>query len=96
MKTISRFEEVIGQSFDISSPYLLATALEQIKQEKENLLTELKDNSCIKVPIVGDFSAGKSSLLNSFIGRNSLLPVDITPETAVAYELYYSGDNDVV
>lgn len=96
MKTISRFEEVIGQSFDISSPYLLATALEQIKQEKENLLTELKDNSCIKVPIVGDFSAGKSSLLNSFIGRNSLLPVDITPETAVAYELYYSGDNEYV
>lgn len=96
MKTISRFEEVIGQSFDISSPYLLATALEQIKQEKENLLTELKDNSCIKVPIVGDFSAGKSSLLNSFIGRASLLPVDITPETAVAYELYYSADKEYV
>ena len=90
MKTIANFEEVIKQSFDISSSYLLETALKQVREEKDNLLQELKENACIKVSIVGDFSAGKSSLLNSFLGRHNLLPVDITPETAVAYELYYS------
>lgn len=95
MKTIANFEDVIKQSFDISCPYLLETALKQVREEKDNLLQELKDNACIKVPIVGDFSAGKSSLLNSFLGRNDLLPVDITPETAVAYELYYSTKEHV-
>ena len=55
MKTTSQLKGIIEQSFSISSPYLLATALEQIRQEKENLLLELRNNSCIKVPIVGDF-----------------------------------------
>ncbi len=41
------------------------------------------------VPVVGAFSAGKSTLINSFLG-SGLLPVDITPETALATELRYS------
>lgn len=41
------------------------------------------------VPVVGAFSAGKSTLINAFLG-DSLLPVDITPETALATELRYS------
>ena len=41
------------------------------------------------VPVVGAFSAGKSTLINAFLG-SSLLPVDITPETALATELRYS------
>ncbi len=42
------------------------------------------------VPVIGTFSAGKSTLINSFLG-NDCLPVDITPETTLATELYYSG-----
>ncbi|MBS7780103.1 dynamin family protein [Acidovorax sp. CCYZU-2555] len=38
------------------------------------------------VPVVGAFSAGKSSLLNAILG-NELLPVAITPETAIPTEL---------
>ncbi len=41
------------------------------------------------VPIIGAFSAGKSSLLNSFLGKD-YLPVGITPETALATELRFS------
>ena len=40
------------------------------------------------VPITGAFSAGKSSLLNALLG-DSLLPVAITPETALATELHF-------
>jgi len=40
------------------------------------------------VPITGAFSAGKSSLLNAFLGA-PLLPVAITPETALATELHF-------
>ncbi|EHD2720736.1 hypothetical protein JRR33_000441 [Campylobacter coli] len=41
------------------------------------------------VPIIGAFSAGKSSLLNSFLNKK-YLSVDVTPETALASELRFS------
>ncbi len=43
------------------------------------------------VPVVGSFSAGKSTLINSFLGKN-ILATKITPETALATELRYSED----
>lgn len=45
----------------------------------------------VTVPIVGGFSTGKSSLLNSVIGEK-LLSTAITPETAVPTELVYGDD----
>lgn len=38
------------------------------------------------VPVVGAFSAGKSTLLNAIMG-SSILPMDIKPETAIPTEL---------
>jgi len=61
----------------------------------ENLALKTKidliENQELIVPIIGAFSAGKSSLLNSFLNRN-YLPVGITPETALASELRYSQE----
>ena len=51
----------------------------------ENVITETK----LLVPVVGDFSAGKSTLLNKFIGKD-ILAVNVLPETAIPAELYYS------
>ena len=95
MNKIQNYELIIDKAYNISSPLLLETALLQISGEKNDLLKELNNSGSIKVPVVGDFSSGKSSLLNCFIGRTDLLPVDITPETAVAYELCY-GINEHV
>ena len=41
------------------------------------------------IPVIGGFSAGKSSLLNSFL-QEEVLSVAVTPETALATELHYS------
>jgi len=46
----------------------------------------------VTTPVVGNFSTGKSSLINAVIGR-PLLGVEITPETAVPTEVYYGNDN---
>jgi GTP-binding protein EngB required for normal cell division len=43
------------------------------------------------VPVIGAFSAGKSSLLNTLIGAE-ILPVGIAPETELATELRYSAE----
>lgn len=66
-----------------------STSKQQAIESKEELVKQLNNSKYIKVPFVGDFSAGKSSLLNSFMGLN-LLPTNISPETAVSYELYFS------
>lgn len=43
------------------------------------------------VPVIGAFSAGKSSLLNALMGTE-ILPVGIAPETELATELRYSPE----
>ena len=49
-------------------------------------------NQELLIPIIGGFSAGKSTLINMFLGDN-ILKVDITPETALATEIRYSNEN---
>ncbi|MBR6696768.1 MAG: dynamin family protein [Lachnospiraceae bacterium] len=51
------------------------------------------DTYKVTAPVVGNFSTGKSSLINAVIGK-PLLGVEITPETAVPTEVYY-GNNKV-
>ncbi len=49
----------------------------------------------LRVPLIGTFSVGKSSLLNSFI-NDKLLSLDITPETGIATELHYSIQENLI
>ena len=57
----------------------------------ENLKKQITETELL-VPVVGAFSAGKSSIINSFL-RDDILPVGITPETALATELRASQSN---
>ena len=67
------------------------SAFEDIKKSVQSL-GELKQDIIgaeLMVPVVGAFSAGKSTLINSFL-HSEILPVNITPETALATELRHS------
>ena len=55
-------------------------------------LTEQIQKAELIVPVVGGFSAGKSTLINSFLGSD-ILPTAVTPETALATELRYSEED---
>ena len=68
----------------------IATSVECPTENAGSLKQTIKDYELL-IPVVGEFSAGKSSFLNSFIGRK-VLSVAVTPETAVATELRYSTD----
>ncbi|GAA7602660.1 hypothetical protein HpMMM19_12120 [Helicobacter pylori] len=46
------------------------------------------------IPIVGNFSTGKSTLLDRFLEK-SVLPTGITPETSLATELHYSANERI-
>lgn len=76
-------------------PLLSEDAQSRLKKSAEEFSNEMLESQYIKVPLVGVFDAGKSSLLNVFTQKPGMLPVDTVPETAVAYELYYGNDNIV-
>jgi hypothetical protein len=73
----------------------ILTEVLDIEREAELDMSNTQDIQCavntgkLIVPVVGEFSAGKSSLLNKFIGK-SILSAGINPETAIPSELYFS------
>ncbi|WP_323587478.1 dynamin family protein [Aliarcobacter butzleri] len=63
-----------------------------VEISKINFYEEKINNTELIVPVVGGFSAGKSTLINQFIGEN-ILSTALTPETALATELRYSENS---
>lgn len=69
-------------------PVIADTALQS--DEVTRLQNDIEHTELL-VPVIGAFSAGKSSLLNTFLGE-TILSVGLTPETELATELRYSSD----
>lgn len=76
---------VLSNLLDIEKETSIAT-------EKTSALKEAVSKAQLVIPVVGEFSAGKSTLLNKFLNKGTVLSVAMTPETAIAAELYYSTD----
>jgi predicted GTPase len=68
--------------------------LSLIKSEIENINNELRLKEII-IPLVGEFSSGKSSLINALIGKK-VLPIDITPTTFVVNEVRASTESEKI
>lgn len=58
--------------------------------EKLDQLAAQAEHFVVRVPVVGSFSAGKSTLLNALLGER-LLGVGVDPETSVPAELRYAA-----
>lgn len=89
MNNLMKFQVALDKVSDVSH-LLIGEAQEEFIKKSEEFMDEVRDSQYIKVPLVGVFSAGKSSLLNVYTQKPGMLPVDTMPETAVAYELYYA------
>lgn len=61
----------------------------ELNTDKTKELKDAVETMPLLVPVVGEFSAGKSSMLNTLIGKN-ILGVAMDPKTAIPSELYYS------
>ncbi len=94
MNNLMKYQIAFDKVSEVT-PLLVGEATEEFKVKSEEFMNEVHDSQYIKVPLVGVFSAGKSSLLNVFTQKAGMLPVDTMPETAVAYELYY-GQSECV
>lgn len=69
----------------------LNTLLKDSEFEWDHTLPARIEKTALLVPVIGAFSAGKSSILNTFLGMD-VLPVGIAPETELATELHFSPD----
>ena len=52
------------------------------------LLAMVEAQHC-SIAFIGQMNAGKSSLINAFVGSPKLLPTEITPWTTVVTNLYF-------
>ena len=89
MTNLIKYQTALDKVSEVA-PLLMEDSQVVYKRKAEEFIEEVHESKYIKVPLVGIFSAGKSSLLNVFTKKPGMLPVDTMPETAVAYELYYS------
>lgn len=86
MEYVNEYKEKFAKLIEIQKKYDIST------EETQEILDSI-DTYRVNTPVVGNFSTGKSSMINAIIGK-PLLSVDITPETAVPTEVYY-GENNV-
>jgi len=84
LKVIDKAIEIGGKN-EISGE-----TLKNLKALKEDI-----NVFTIKAPLLGGFNAGKSSLINNYLG-NKKLPTDITPETTIAAEIKYGEEEKIV
>ncbi len=94
MKNQEKFNQIL-ETIKRHSLLLTEDSQKDLAKRLDDFEIGLEESSYIKVPLVGVFSAGKSSLLNIFTQKPGMLPVDTAPETAVAYELYYGPQEAV-
>lgn len=68
---------------------------DSILEQAEALKILLSDNETVDVVVLGQFKAGKSSLINSFL-KEPVLPVGVLPVTAVITRLSYGNKRKAV
>ena len=82
LQTQQNFVDYLGQLDSLAQKA-------RLDKDKSKLIASIKERELL-IPVVGGFSAGKSSALNDFLGED-ILSVAITPETALATELRWTS-----
>ncbi len=95
MGKVDQFISLVNDAYAIANDHFNEETRKKADQERQALVGSLERNSFVKVPFIGEYSAGKSSLICGFLGKPGLLPTALGPETAVAYEIYYGTDEHI-
>ncbi|MBR0061473.1 MAG: dynamin family protein, partial [Selenomonadaceae bacterium] len=89
----ARLVRSVKEIYSLQKKYSLASDSFKERVEKIN-------DFRVTAPIVGKFSTGKSSLLNSLLGKNRLgknyLATALTPETSVPTEIFFDTTEKIL
>lgn len=86
MKKLEQLQEQVLQVPLITEGLLAEGAGDALLKDIELFKNSVNEAREIKIPFVGIFNAGKSSMLNALMGRD-ILPVDNEPMTTICAEL---------
>lgn len=87
MKLKQKIEELLPQISDLANQY-------GFEQEIEKAIAKHNQYK-LRLPFVGAFSVGKSTLLNTLLQDKRLLGVEIDPATCLPTELFYSEQESI-
>ncbi len=90
-RTATREQEVLQRLQRVCAEFHVESILTQLRAGEE----VLREHGVVDVAVLGQFKAGKSSFLNSLIGKN-VLPVNVLPATAVITRIGYGAAEHVV
>ncbi|MCL5050380.1 MAG: dynamin family protein [Firmicutes bacterium] len=92
-----QYLESLQQDFKAASSVAPSLLQEQFSafSEYHRSVTNTIASGELLVPVIGGFSAGKSSAINQLLGED-ILPVAVTAETAIPAELRYSTSPHII
>ena len=88
---IKSFKNIIDslKKFEPNNVYI-----KQLEQEYETTLLYMENEKKIRIPLLGEYSSGKSSLLNTLIGKDlNIIPVDSNVCTNIALVIRYTNND---
>lgn len=85
MKDLLKAIDEVGK---ILQPLLSAEAYSAFNRQQNEIKSTVNDHIYIRVPIVGIYSTGKTSLINTLLGEEGKLPVNKDPMTAIPCEIW--------
>ena len=85
MKDLLKAIDEVGK---ILQPLLSAEAYSAFNRQQNEIKGIVNDHIYIRVPIVGIYSTGKTSLINTLLGEEGKLPVNKDPMTAIPCEIW--------
>ena len=79
--------KALNEVDEILRPLLSAEAYSAFTRQQKEITDIVIDRKYIRIPIVGIYSTGKTSLINTLLGEEGTLPVNKDPMTAIPCEI---------
>ncbi|MEM5810238.1 MAG: dynamin family protein [Candidatus Aenigmatarchaeota archaeon] len=89
MGNLQKLQDLISQAMAVIGDI---SFLSENQKRLEEILSKISTQE-LTLPLIGEFSSGKSSLVNSLLGKE-VVAVDVLPTTFTVNEIYFSSDAD--
>lgn len=87
--------ETINKVGEILKPLLSEEAFSAFSKQQDEIKSIVLDHEHIRVPVVGVYSTGKTTLINRLLGDDGKLPIDRDPKTAIPCEILPVEDGEM-
>lgn len=88
------YKTQLEQATEVVRVFLSDSERQDLHKKQADVEKFLDDAKTVKLPLLGVFNAGKTTLVNSILADEGMLPVNIVPETSIPCEIYPVKDGE--